>query len=131
MGMNMSEEENRTWKDQYMLRFPEGMRDRLKDEAAAKKRSLNAEIIARLEATLEGNLADLSAEGFGALIKRLEATIAVSDALVFALRDSLPGLDRFMVEEGIDRQEAIRRILQDWLIGHGYAEVRETKSDNG
>lgn len=35
--------------DQYMLRFPDGMRERLKDEAAKNKRSLNAEIIARLE----------------------------------------------------------------------------------
>lgn len=36
-----------------MLRFPDGMRDRLKDEAAANNRSLNAEIIARLERTLD------------------------------------------------------------------------------
>ncbi len=39
--------------DQYMIRFPDGMRDRLKDEAAKNGRSLNAEIIARLERTLE------------------------------------------------------------------------------
>jgi len=35
--------------DQYMVRFPEGMRDELKAAAAAFNRSLNAEIIARLE----------------------------------------------------------------------------------
>ena len=35
--------------DQYMVRFPEGMRDRLKDAAATNKRSMNAEILARLE----------------------------------------------------------------------------------
>lgn len=39
--------------DQYIVRFPAGMRDRLKDEAAANNRSLNAEIIARLERTLD------------------------------------------------------------------------------
>lgn len=39
--------------DQYIVRFPTGMRDRLKAEAAVSKRSLNAEIIARLEHTLE------------------------------------------------------------------------------
>lgn len=38
--------------DKYVIRFPDGMRDRLKDEAATNKRSLNAEIIARLEHTL-------------------------------------------------------------------------------
>lgn len=39
--------------DKFMLRFPEGMRDRLKEEAARNKRSLNAEIISRLETTFE------------------------------------------------------------------------------
>lgn len=34
--------------DQYMVRFPDGMRDHLKEMAARNKRSLNAEIIARL-----------------------------------------------------------------------------------
>ena len=32
-----------------MLRFPDGMRERLKNEAAANNRSMNAEIVARLE----------------------------------------------------------------------------------
>lgn len=35
--------------DQYIVRFPEGMRDRIKAEAEISNRSLNAEIIARLE----------------------------------------------------------------------------------
>ncbi len=37
--------------DQFPLRLPDGMRDRLKDEAQKNKRSMNAEIIARLEAS--------------------------------------------------------------------------------
>ena len=36
-----------------MLRFPDGMRARMKEEAAKNGRSLNAEIIARLQASLE------------------------------------------------------------------------------
>ena len=39
--------------DQYIVRFPDGMRERLKQAAAENKRSLNAEIIARLEQSLE------------------------------------------------------------------------------
>lgn len=35
--------------DQYMVRFPQGMRDTLKAAAAAHGRSMNAEIVARLE----------------------------------------------------------------------------------
>ncbi len=43
--------------DRYIVRFPDGMRDMLKQLAAENKRSLNAEIIARLEQTLiQGSL---------------------------------------------------------------------------
>ncbi len=39
--------------DQYIVRFPQGMRDKLKEEAAKNNRSLNAEIIDRLEETFK------------------------------------------------------------------------------
>lgn len=39
--------------DRFMLRLPDGMRDRLKAEAAHNGRSMNAEIIHRLEETLK------------------------------------------------------------------------------
>lgn len=38
--------------EQYMLRFPDGMRERLKELAKGNGRSLNSEIIHRLEYTL-------------------------------------------------------------------------------
>ena len=41
--------------DQYPFRFPEGMRDRIKTAAKANRRSMNAEIIARLEQTFNEN----------------------------------------------------------------------------
>ncbi|MBO1007091.1 Arc family DNA-binding protein [Acidovorax sp. SD340] len=37
--------------DKYIVRFPEGMRERLKNLAKANNRTLNAEIIARLQAS--------------------------------------------------------------------------------
>ena len=37
--------------DQFPLRLPDGMRDRLKGDAALQGRSMNAEIVARLEAS--------------------------------------------------------------------------------
>lgn len=40
--------------DQYVLRLPDGMREQLKTEAAQNGRSLNAEIVARLEASIIG-----------------------------------------------------------------------------
>lgn len=40
--------------DKFMLRMPDGMRERLKDEAAKSGRSMNAEIVSRLQMTLNG-----------------------------------------------------------------------------
>jgi plasmid stability protein len=37
--------------DQYVVCFPDGMRDRLKEAAAANNRSMNAEIVARLKSS--------------------------------------------------------------------------------
>jgi hypothetical protein len=47
----MAEDQNRTLKDQFMLRLPDGMRDRIKAAAEANRRSMNAEIVDRLEST--------------------------------------------------------------------------------
>lgn len=41
--------EKRTKSDGFMLRFPDGMRDRVKAAAEASGRSMNAEIVERLE----------------------------------------------------------------------------------
>lgn len=41
--------ENRSKSDQYLLRLPPGLRARLQDDADSHSRSLNAEIVARLE----------------------------------------------------------------------------------
>lgn len=45
--------EKRTKSDGFMLRFPDGMRDRLKELASLSGRSLNAEIIDRLEKSIK------------------------------------------------------------------------------
>lgn len=43
--------------DQFKVRFPDGLRDSLKSAAIGNKRSVNAEVVARLEAsfTVEGS----------------------------------------------------------------------------
>lgn len=46
---HMSDEEQRTLSDKFMLRLPDGMRDRIKQAAARNGRSMNAEIIDTLE----------------------------------------------------------------------------------
>lgn len=59
----MAEDDKRAWKDQYMLRLPDGMREELKELAAKNGRSLNAEIVLRLRESIdfdkeEGELAE-------------------------------------------------------------------------
>lgn len=44
--------------DQFVLRLPDGMRDRIKAEAEKSGRSMNAEIVARLDAESRCNLRD-------------------------------------------------------------------------
>ncbi len=39
-------------KDRFIVRMPEGMRDQIAEQAAANHRSMNSEIIARLQASL-------------------------------------------------------------------------------
>lgn len=53
MAIIMAESQNRTLTEQFMLRLPDGMRDRIKAAAEANNRSMNAEIIHRLQTTFE------------------------------------------------------------------------------
>lgn len=48
--------ENRTKSDGFMLRFPDGLRDVIKEKAERSGRSMNAEIVARLEQSLTAPL---------------------------------------------------------------------------
>lgn len=48
--------------DKFMLRLPDGMREKIKVAAEANKRSMNAEIVARLEATFRVKSAMLQSE---------------------------------------------------------------------
>lgn len=52
MEIELAEKPGRA-SDQFPLRFPDGMRDRIKGEAEQNSRSMNAEIIARLQDTLD------------------------------------------------------------------------------
>lgn len=45
--------------DQFLVRFPDGMRDRIAAQAKANGRSMNSEIIQRLSATLETEPVDI------------------------------------------------------------------------
>lgn len=76
--------------DQFNLRFPDGMRDRIKEAAEASGRSMNAEIIARLEASFApGRPGD---EQIAALGQRLDEVLRMlaERGLVTPKPDSTP-----------------------------------------
>lgn len=52
MGMSKELPPSRT-AEQFVVRFPDGMRDRIAEAAKAANRSMNAEIVARLEQSFE------------------------------------------------------------------------------
>lgn len=62
--------------DKFMLRLPDGMRDRIGALAKESGRSMNAEIVARLERSLNQGAADYDAEDVMALISRITAESA-------------------------------------------------------
>lgn len=47
----MAERQNRQDQDKFIIRLPDGMRDQLKAAAKTNKRSMNAEIVARLQSS--------------------------------------------------------------------------------
>lgn len=75
--------------DRFIVRLPEGMRDRIREEAEKSGRSMNAEIVVRLEQSLNGAFLNLSTEGFVNLIKRFEAAVEASEDLYMRVRDDL------------------------------------------
>ena len=49
----MDEEKTRD-QSKFMVRMPDGMRERIAEQATANNRSMNAEVVARLQASLDG-----------------------------------------------------------------------------
>ena len=126
--------ENRSLQDKFMLRLPDGMRERLKAAAAENNRSLNAEIVSRLELTLE-RMSDINAFGMDAFARRLEASLAISEEVMHKLiyelraaggslnendRDVSSALEIYAQDTGRNKGSAVHAILEDWLREKGY-----------
>lgn len=62
--------------DKFMLRFPQGMRDRIADVAKAAGRSMNAEIVARLESTFASQRELFSPGELMDALTRIESGVA-------------------------------------------------------
>lgn len=97
--------------DKFMLRLPDGMRDALKASAEENKRSMNAEIVARLEASFS-------------LFQRLEAVADREDDLKLKITEMQADLIAFMIQQGQDPLE-IRKMWTE--EARKIAEERDAK----
>jgi len=70
--------------DKFMLRLPEGMRDRIRLESEKIGRSMNAEIVARLERSLSE----------GATPEYRSSAAALKEEIRQEIRDELAGMIR-------------------------------------
>ena len=107
--------------DQFMVRMPAGMRSALAEEAERSGRSMNAEIVARLDASFQEFL---SLEGMVNISKRLEAGVSFLDQVLFDIRDI--DLDAFIADQQskgtmLTRSQAVRLILRTYLSEKGFA----------
>ncbi len=104
----MAESENRKLTDKFMLRLPDGMRERIKSMAEKNNRSMNAEIVSALEEMYP----EIDTESLGPLFCICLEDPSIKPAAEKALRD-------VAAEKGSDVAETA-----DALIGS--LETRET-----
>jgi plasmid stability protein len=109
--------------DKYVLRLPDGMRDRLKDAAARNGRSMNAEILARLEdfessrelweqTFQSGNLRrELEASRLELEAQRKQSAEAVS-----TMRRIIDGFDALLRTAASGNDEELRKMVK--FYGH-------------
>lgn len=90
--------------DQYMVRFPPGLRDQIKEAASAAGRSMNSEIIARLEESFASPLREAETNATYAHILRIVFDRVASDMWkegksaedYVSWVASLPGFEKFL-----------------------------------
>lgn len=108
--------ENRALTDKFMLRLPDGMRDRIKTVAEANNRSMNAEIVA----TLEEKYPEPQPESY--LIARLQHLIDMFDKGVTSekyspeQRERLLPLIKDMILEVIEKmtKDELKRVRAEF-----------------
>lgn len=81
--------------DKFMLRLPDGLRDRIKAKADQNGRSMNAEIVQVLEREYPAEA--YSAEDFLEFLKELTGPMSIEDS--------------------IDKESALNQVLEEFGIG--------------
>jgi hypothetical protein len=113
--------------DKVMLRLPDGMRERLKEAAKSNTRSMNAEIVARLEESFT----DVNAEGVRETItffkKALESTTRSEMAAIESM-DATRAVAAMQGEQISELTEQLKRMTEATLT-FGQAFQRAAEGD--
>lgn len=114
--------------DQFVVRLPDGMRERIAEQAKANNRSMNAEIVARLEWTF-GETERFSEMGMTAISQRLEATAQLMELLMQGLyADRVDALVEEKRRAGIDI--SVKEARQEVLMDRWSQQLAEARSAN-
>ena len=132
--------------DQFMIRFPDGMRDTLKEIANASGRSLNAEIIDRLEKSLNWPSLSIPQPLYDAVIEmpigilmelenKLQDMVesVVSDALLshqISQQNLLSRFEEFIEFAPEEDQPRLRKEIRDLFIKVGIFRQPRTEGDD-
>jgi hypothetical protein len=113
--------------DRFQVRMPDGLRDRIADAAKKAGRSMNTEIVSRLEKSFTA-ISEASAVEVMEALRRIVMEDPISLALVEDV-SLIDALNKFSDESGIHRSEALAAAFRDWAIGHGYLELPPDRED--
>ncbi len=134
----MTEEQNRTLQDKFMLRLPDGMRDDLKQAADISGRSMNSEIVQRLKQSFSERDDDrlkldlppevrsaLLTDGYAHGVDEEERAVQILTGAYDRESDYTGMLDRLYEEIGRradleDRNDALKQLLErDFVLYYG------------
>ncbi|MFC3076351.1 Arc family DNA-binding protein [Shinella pollutisoli] len=104
---------NRTGIDQFQLRLPSGLRERIKSRAEAHGRSMNTEIVVCLEQSLSGE--GLSEEA-QETIRRLREDISRLEGMNEALGRTVKAFVDHLSVSDEGKQLILKKILEDEFV---------------
>lgn len=119
--MSQSKEYPSDRAEKFVVRFPDGMRDRIREVAERNNRSMNAEIIARLEASFDpsqgsaGFLGDSIHDILGRSTRGVDSMLELEESLRNAahISESLKSIDFTAIESITKMLENMTKATQE------------------
>jgi len=95
--------------DKYIIRMPDGLRDRIREKADANRRSMNAEIVALLEEHYPAKTPEAVQEPAARILLRLARRIRRQNPKPGSTRDRRAQLYETVASDIVTRADAIDR----------------------